>query len=85
MAAAGLIVTGRKDDMTTEPTPATRTGRIATEQRHRKPSAKTLYRLLAQYIKDNNIPRADTVESLVEKLKSSIVAEEVGPSLDVFK
>lgn len=69
--------------MTTEPTkiPVPK----PTTTKTRKASAKTLYRLLAQYIRDNNVPRTDSVEALVEKLKSSIVAEEVGPSLDVFK
>lgn len=48
-------------------------------------SVKTLTQQLARYVRDNNIGKEATVFDLFQSLKSSLVEEQVGQSLDIFK
>ena len=46
-------------------------------------STKTLARQLIRFIRETNIPSNATVDDLLTALKSSIIEEEIGDSLDL--
>lgn len=77
-------MTGRKDDMTTEPTTPAPLKPTVFKPLVRKPSAKTLARVLAVYLKANSIKGDITVAELMDRLKDSII-DEVGVNLDVWE